>query len=253
MKHGVLQSKGDFLLGYRSYMNILSVRIDKEAREGAVFVGVPTMNFASVELYTHFISYIQVQDDTVRGVVIVLICVLGDGTGPDLPVLLEVRPHARAVPSSHQDMVGKVVDAWQRAGELACTGLVVVPHVGHYIIKLKYFTAFVLLPQAGVEGDFWTVNGLSVPSRPRAWWTRWTGFTRFSRRPFGTRRPREPRAPSKAVFPSAGLKVRGLRGDGCELALWGGKSVTHHLAAPKHLVMCAPSSRTPSPLSGVDQ
>lgn len=72
------------MLGYRSYMNILSVRIDKEAREGAVFVGVPTMNFASVELYTHFISYIQVQDDTVRGVVIVLICVLGDGTGPDL-------------------------------------------------------------------------------------------------------------------------------------------------------------------------
>lgn len=74
------------LITEREYINvsILSVGVDEEAREGAVFVGVSAVNFASVQLYTHFVPHIQVQDDTVGGVVVVLICILSDCTGPHL-------------------------------------------------------------------------------------------------------------------------------------------------------------------------
>lgn len=65
-------------------VSILSVGIDEEAGEGAVFVGVPPMNFASVQLHTNFIPHVQVQDDAVGGVVVVLICILCDCTGPHL-------------------------------------------------------------------------------------------------------------------------------------------------------------------------
>lgn len=65
-------------------VSILSVGVDEEAREGAVFVGVSPMNFAPIQLYTHFIPHIQVQDDTIGGVVVVLICILSDCTGPHL-------------------------------------------------------------------------------------------------------------------------------------------------------------------------
>lgn len=39
---------------------IQSVGIDEETREGAIFIGVPPMNFATVQLNAHFISYVQV-------------------------------------------------------------------------------------------------------------------------------------------------------------------------------------------------
>lgn len=62
-----------------------SVRVDDEARESAVLVGVPAMHLSAVQLDEDFIAHIQVQDDAVAGVVIVLVCVLGNGAGPDLP------------------------------------------------------------------------------------------------------------------------------------------------------------------------
>lgn len=58
-----------------------SVRVDEEAGEGAVFVGVPAMNFAPVQLDAHLVPYIQVEDDAVGRVVIILISVLSDGAG----------------------------------------------------------------------------------------------------------------------------------------------------------------------------
>lgn len=58
-----------------------SVRVDEEAREGAVFVGVAAVNFAPVQLDAHLVPYIQVEDDTVGRVVVILISVLGNGAG----------------------------------------------------------------------------------------------------------------------------------------------------------------------------
>lgn len=62
----------------------VSVWVDEEAREGAVFVGVSPVNFAAVQLHTHFVANVQVQDDAVGGVVVVLVGVLSDGAGPHL-------------------------------------------------------------------------------------------------------------------------------------------------------------------------
>lgn len=117
-----------------------------------------------------------------------------------LPVLLQVGPHARPVPPSHQDMVGEVVDAGQRTRELACTRLIVVPHVGHHVVELQDLAALVLLPEAGVESDFRRVEGgaITVGSGPR--WTRWTGLTGLSRWTFGTWGPRKSGAASEALF-----------------------------------------------------
>ena len=39
-------------------VSILSVRVDEEAGEGAVFVGVPAMNFAPVQLYAHLVPHV---------------------------------------------------------------------------------------------------------------------------------------------------------------------------------------------------
>lgn len=61
-----------------------SVRVDDEARESAILVGVPAVHLPAVQLNKDFIAHIQVQDDAVAGVVIVLICILGNGAGPDL-------------------------------------------------------------------------------------------------------------------------------------------------------------------------
>lgn len=51
----------------REYINvsILSVGVDEESRERAVFVGVSPVNFAAVQLYTDFVPHIQMQDDAV--------------------------------------------------------------------------------------------------------------------------------------------------------------------------------------------
>lgn len=61
-----------------------SVWVDEEAREGAVFVGVPAVNFAPVQLDAHLVPYVQVEDDAVGRVVVILIRVLSDGAGPHL-------------------------------------------------------------------------------------------------------------------------------------------------------------------------
>lgn len=39
---------------------IQSVGIDEEPREGAIFIGVPPMNFATVQLNAHLVPYVQV-------------------------------------------------------------------------------------------------------------------------------------------------------------------------------------------------
>lgn len=148
-----------------------------------------------------------------------------------LTVLLQVRPHAGSIATSHQDVVGEVVDTWQWAGELASAGLVVVPHVGHHIIKLKYFTPFVLFAEARVEGNFGAVERGAVATRSRPRGTRWTRLTGLSRRSSWAWRTRKSRASSKAWFPLAVWEVWGLRGHNWQLPLWGGESVTHHFAA----------------------
>lgn len=236
----------------REERGFLSVGVDEEAREGAVFVGVSAVNFAPVQLYANFISYIQVQDYAVGGIVVVLVCILSDCTGSHLSILLQVRPHARPIAASHQDVVGKVIDTRQRTGELACRWLVVVPYVGHYVIKLQYFVPFVLFPEASVEGDFGSVEGgaIATGSRPRR--TRWPRLARLSRGSLRTWGPRKSRAPSVALAAPAVWEIWRLRGNGCQLSLWRGESVTHHLAAPEHLVVRTTTSG-PSPLSGVDQ
>lgn len=61
-----------------------SVRVDDEARESAVFVGVTAVHLPSIQLDEDFISHIQVQDDAVAGIVIVLVRVLSNSAGPDL-------------------------------------------------------------------------------------------------------------------------------------------------------------------------
>lgn len=61
-----------------------SVRVDDEARESAILVGVPAVHLPAVELDKDFIAHIQVQDHTVAGIVVVLVCILCNGAGPDL-------------------------------------------------------------------------------------------------------------------------------------------------------------------------
>lgn len=65
-------------------VSVVSVRVDEEAGEGTVFVGVPAMNFAPVQLHAHLVPYIQVEDDAVGRVVVILIGVLSDRAGPYL-------------------------------------------------------------------------------------------------------------------------------------------------------------------------
>lgn len=55
-------------------------------------------------------------------------------------------------------MVGEVVDSREWAGELASGGLIIIPHIGHHIIKLENFTALVLFAQTSVEGYFRAVE-----------------------------------------------------------------------------------------------
>lgn len=71
------------MLGYRKRLtvSIMSVRVDEEAGEGTVFVGVPAVNLAPVQLHTHLVPYIQVEDDAVGGVVVILVGVLSDRAG----------------------------------------------------------------------------------------------------------------------------------------------------------------------------
>lgn len=70
-----------------------------------------------------------------------------------LVVFAEISPHAGAVPSAHQDVVGEEVDTRDRAGELARSGIVVVSEVGDHVVELEHLVAFVLPFEASVEGD----------------------------------------------------------------------------------------------------
>lgn len=44
------------------------------------------MRFASIQLDEDLIACVQVQDHAVAGIVVVLVCILGDGAGPYLRV-----------------------------------------------------------------------------------------------------------------------------------------------------------------------
>lgn len=60
---------------------IYSVGVKNEAREGAVFVVVASVGFATIQFDVDFIASVQMQNHTVRGVVIVLISILSDRAG----------------------------------------------------------------------------------------------------------------------------------------------------------------------------
>lgn len=63
---------------------LVSVGVDKESRKGAVFVVVPAMNFAPIQLHANFISNVEVKDNTVGRIVVVLVSILSNCTGPYL-------------------------------------------------------------------------------------------------------------------------------------------------------------------------
>lgn len=60
------------------------IRVDDEAGEGAVLVAVASVRFAPIQFDENFVPRIQVQDHAIASVVVVLVCVLGDGAGPHL-------------------------------------------------------------------------------------------------------------------------------------------------------------------------
>lgn len=68
-----------------------SVWVDKEAGEGAVLVCVPSMDLPSIQLHTHLIAHVQMQDHTVGGIVVILISVLSDGAGSYLSPTDDIR------------------------------------------------------------------------------------------------------------------------------------------------------------------
>lgn len=68
-----------------------SVSVEDEPWEGAVFVAVASVSFAPVKLNENLITCIQMKDDTVAGVVVTLVLVLGDGAGPDLEEYAHTR------------------------------------------------------------------------------------------------------------------------------------------------------------------
>lgn len=68
-----------------------SVWVNEEAGEGAVLVCVPSVDLPSIQLHTHLIAHIQMQDHTVGGVVVILISVLSDGAGSYLSPTEDTR------------------------------------------------------------------------------------------------------------------------------------------------------------------
>lgn len=69
-----------------------SVRVDDEAREGAVLVGVAAVHLPAVQLDENLVAHVKVQNDAVAGVVIVLVRILSNGAGPDLVREEKKRP-----------------------------------------------------------------------------------------------------------------------------------------------------------------
>lgn len=74
-----------------SVLHSPSVGVEDEPWEGAVFVAVASVSFAPVQLNENLIACIQMKDDTVAGVVVTLVLVLGDGAGPDLEEYVQTR------------------------------------------------------------------------------------------------------------------------------------------------------------------
>lgn len=66
---------------YRPQQGGVLVGVDEEAGEGAVLVGIASVHFAPIELDTHLVPHVQMQDHAVGSVVVILISVLSDGTG----------------------------------------------------------------------------------------------------------------------------------------------------------------------------
>lgn len=65
-------------------MCLLSVCVEDEAREGAVFVVVAAVGLASVQLDVNLVTCVQMEDNAVGSIVIVLVSILSDGTGSNL-------------------------------------------------------------------------------------------------------------------------------------------------------------------------
>lgn len=63
---------------------LFSVCIEDEARESAVLVVVSSVGFSTIQFDVNFVPCVQMEDDAVRGVVIVLVRVLGNSTGTNL-------------------------------------------------------------------------------------------------------------------------------------------------------------------------
>lgn len=62
----------------------VSISVQHEAGEGAVLVVVAPVRLSAVQLDVNLVPGLEVEDNTVAGVVVVLIGVLGDGTGSHL-------------------------------------------------------------------------------------------------------------------------------------------------------------------------
>lgn len=71
-----------------------SIGVQHEAGEGAVLVVVAPVRLPAVELDVDLVPGLEVEDDTVAGVVVVLVGVLGDGAGSHLE---RQRRHVSAV------------------------------------------------------------------------------------------------------------------------------------------------------------
>lgn len=62
----------------------VSVSVQHEAGESAVLVVVAPVRLPPVQFDVNLVSWLQVEDDAVAGVVVVLVCILSDGAGSDL-------------------------------------------------------------------------------------------------------------------------------------------------------------------------
>lgn len=71
-----------------------------------------------------------------------------------LIVLAQISPHAGSVSSSHEHMVGKEVYSRYGAGEFARGGVVMIPEIRDYVVKLQQLVALVLFFEPCVKGDF---------------------------------------------------------------------------------------------------
>lgn len=199
------------------------------------------------------------QNHTVTGIVVILISILGYGTSTHLVVFAEISPHASAVPSAHQDVVGEEVDAGDGAGEFAGSGIVVVSEVGDHVVELEHLVAFMLPFEASVEGDLGhrAIGGCADgPGRVQAGRPRRTRqalaarLALLARGPHGARRPGLSWGPTRACFSrSAGLAFGALDegGQGLHEATVGrgggaGRlgapvGVADHAAGAQHLVV----------------